>query len=164
MTPNTNNNTDNNSNNQVFNDREMVRKKEKAINKTERKREIREAVNNNKSNQDCTDEERLTRVERKIVDAENTVDDLAGESLQLARRVVNLGRIVNKEEERLIDFNSRIGRMEEKAADVQRESDKYEIKEDTASDNRTRNILTIIIIIVSSVSSIAIALTFLRGH
>jgi len=154
---------ENNSENDdhAFNDREMVKKKERAINKTERKREIRDAVNNGRSDDSYTDSQRLSKIEKKIVDAENIVDDLSEDSLQLARRVVNLGRTVNKEEERLLDFNNRIGRMEENAIQVEEDADRFEQKHDRTWELRRNKIVLILMGLALLTSVIAILIPIL---
>jgi len=138
-------------------DEEMVQKKEKAIDRTERKRDIQHAITDGRSDDSFTDSQRLTRIEKKIHEAEDVVDDLASESLQLARRVVNLGRAVNQEEQRLIDFNSRISRMEDKTHKDEDEESKDELKSDKWLDRKI-SITTSLIFISLSLAAIIISL------
>jgi len=138
-------------------DEELVQKKEKAIDRTEHRRDIQHAITDGRSDDSYTDGQRLTRIEKKIREAEGVVDDLASESLQLARRVVNLGRDVNKEEQRLIDFNSRISRMEDKTEDDEREESKEDMKSNRILDRKisvTQASLLIIVSIIAIIISI----------
>jgi cysteinyl-tRNA synthetase len=111
---------------QEFEDREMVRKKEKTIEKTERRKEVQDAVNNGRVGNDYTDKQRLTKIEKNIKYAEELVEDLANENLTLARRVVELGRQVNHEEQRIHESSDRITKLENKTSDIEKEADKFE--------------------------------------
>jgi len=151
-----------------FEDDQMVRKKERAIDKTERRKEVQEAVSNGKVNEEYTDKQRLTRIEKNIKHAEEIVDDLAEESLTLARRVVDLGRTVNREEQRLSQFVNRIDNLEIKAHNVEEEADKYEIKvdkkADTARDVRLRWIVIIIALGSAIFAGISVYISWSGGH
>lgn len=142
-------------------DEEMVQKKEKAIDRTEHRRDIQHAITDGRSDDSYTDSQRLTRIEKKIREAEGVVDDLASESLQLARRVVNLGRAVNQEEQRLIDFNSRISRMEDKTQDEENEESKEDIKSNRLLDRKI-SITTAFIFIILSIIAIIISIVSKR--
>jgi hypothetical protein len=125
-------------------DEELVTKKEADINKINRKRDIRDAVNGDIDRSDLTDKERLRRVERDSNERNITVDTLATEELRLARRIVTIGRDLNKAESDLIEIQRELTIIKDKAEDVKKEADKYETREDKKFEVRRDTILRIL--------------------
>jgi hypothetical protein len=109
-----------------FEDEQMVEKKKRDIEKTERRKEFQDAIQNGREDNSYTDKQRLARMEKNFNRAEGIVADLADEGLTLAQRVVELGRAVSKEEKRVHIAGDKIDKIEGILKNYKKEEDKYE--------------------------------------
>jgi hypothetical protein len=144
-------------------DEEMVKRKEDARDKQERKIEIRDAVSNGINRSDLTDKERIHIIERNCDERGNMINVISDDALQLARRILKIGKEVNLIETDVIDVKREIDIIKNRAEDIKEEADRYEIREDKKFEIRRDTILRILAIGVPVLVSV-IGLLLLYGR
>ena len=127
-----------------LNDDEMVSKKEDAIGKRERKSDIRDAINGDYNIEDCTDTERIRKIERISTERTTFVDELAADELQLARRILKIGRQMNTLELEYIDVIKQLDDIKNKAKKLKKDEEDFDVRREHNADTKRDLILRII--------------------
>lgn len=125
-------------------DEEMVQHKRDTIDKRTRKQDIQEAVNGSKGNECKSDSERINRVERDSYNRGIFADELAEDALQMARRILRIGRQINKLETEYNDALGQLKDIKEKAKKLKKDEEDFDVRREHKSDTRRDTILKVV--------------------
>ena len=133
-------------------DEEMVQHKRKVIDKRTHKKDIQEVVNGINRPEDCTDDERIARVERDSYNRGLFVDELAEDALQMARRILRIGSQINSLELEYNDALSQLEDIKENAAKLKKDEEDFDVRREHKSDTRRDTILGILAITIPAIA------------
>ena len=133
-------------------DEEMVQHKKKVIDKHDRKRDIQEAINGINRPEDCTDDERIARVERDSYYRGLFVDELSEDALQMSRRILRIGRQITSLEIEYDDILTQLKNIKEKAEKLKKDEEDFDVRREHKSDTKRDTILGILAITIPAIA------------
>lgn len=133
-------------------DEEMTQHKKETIEKRTHKKDIQEVVNGIKRPGDCTDNERIARVERDSYNRGLFVDELAEDALQMSRRILRIGRQITNLEAEYNDVLSQLKDIKEKAEKLKKDEEDFDIRREHKSDTKRETILSILAITIPAIA------------
>jgi hypothetical protein len=135
-----------------FTDEEMTQHKKETIEKRVHKKDIQEVVNGIKRPGDCTDDERIARVERDSYNTGLFVDELAEDALQMSRRILRIGRQITNLEAEYNDALCQLKDIKEKAAKLKKDEEDFDVRREHKSDTKRETILSILAITIPAIA------------
>jgi hypothetical protein len=135
-----------------FTDEEMIQHKKESIEKRTYKKDIQEVVNGIKRPGDCTDDERIARVERDSYNRGLFVDELAEDALQMSRRILQIGRQITNLEAEYNDTLYQLKDIKEKAAKLRKDEEDFDVRREHKSDTKRETILSILAITIPAIA------------
>jgi len=133
-------------------DEEMTQHKKETIEKRGYKKDIQEVVNGIKRPGDCTDDERIARVERDSYNRGLFVDELAEDALQMSRRILRIGRQITNLEAEYNDALSQLKDIKEKADQLKKDEEDFDVRREHKSDTKRETILSILAITIPAIA------------
>jgi hypothetical protein len=133
-------------------DEEMTQHKKESIGKRAYKKDIQEVVNGIKRPGDCTDDERIARVEHDSYNRGLFVDELAEDALQMSRRILRIGRQITNLEAEYNDALSQLKDIKEKAEKLKKDEEDFDVRREHKSDTKRETILSILAITIPAIA------------